>query len=89
MLIRLSGPLLRFMKYQKEHDITDAKTVQGALHRLTEMYPNLKSVLYDTNGAVRATHRFFLNGAPLASPGMDSRVGCEDCLEIFTPIAGG
>jgi hypothetical protein len=89
MLIRLSGPLLRFMKYQKEHDINEAKTVQGALHLLIDMYPTLKSVLYDTNGTVRATHRFFLNGAPLASSGMDSHVGSDDCLEIITPIAGG
>ncbi|HKN88060.1 MAG TPA: MoaD/ThiS family protein [Nitrospiraceae bacterium] len=89
MLIRLSGPLLRFMKYQKEHDIDEAKTVQGALRLLTDRYPNLKSVLYDTNGNVRATHRFFLNGTPLASCGMDSQVGSNDCLDILTPIAGG
>jgi hypothetical protein len=89
MLIRLSGPLLRFMKYQKEHDITEAKTVQGGLHLLMERHPNLKPVLYDTNGTVRATHRFFLNGAQLASSGMDSLVESNDCLEIITPIAGG
>lgn len=89
MLIRLSGPLLRFMKYQKEHEISGAKTVRGGVQLLTQMYPSLQSVLYDTNGTVRATHRFFLNGAPLGSSGMDAPVKSQDCLDILTPIAGG
>ena len=89
MIIRFSGPLLRFMNYQKEHEVMDATTVEAAIDHLTLMYPNLKPVLYDTQGKVRAAHRLFLNGAQLRSSGIDMQVDSNACLEIITAIAGG
>jgi len=77
------------MNYQKEHEVTDATTVEAAIHRLTSTYPSLKPVLYDTQGNVRAAHRLFLNGAQLRSSGMDMQVDSNACLEIVTAIAGG
>ncbi|MDZ4663034.1 MAG: MoaD/ThiS family protein [Pseudomonadota bacterium] len=89
MIVKLSGTLLRFVGYKKEHIIGEARTITAALDSLTTTYPTLKSILYDTHGSVRGAHQLFLNGEQLLPEDMKRQLQETDCLEILTAIAGG
>lgn len=88
MTFRFSGVLLRFVNFQKEIPI-EAATVGDGLELLVTKEPALKPVLFDDGGAVRATHRMFLNGEQLTSEQERTPVGPTDTVEILTAIAGG
>ena len=88
MIFRFSGTLLRFVGFQKEIAV-EAATIEGGLVALVEKEPQLKPILFDGGGAVRSTHRMFLNGEQL-SPGDSTRaIGPKDSVDILTAIAGG
>ena len=83
-----SGTLLRFVDYQKEISV-EASTVRNAVEGLVVSQPNLKNMLLDGEGKVRAAHRLFLNAEQLFAEDMDRPVSPSDCVEIVTAIAGG
>lgn len=88
MIVSVSGTLLRFVDYQKEISL-EAMTVQDALIRLVEIYPKLRSSLYDGEGNVRRVHRVFLNDNLLLSEELNSPIENSDRLRILTALAGG
>lgn len=88
MTFRFSGVLLRFVNFQKEIPI-DASTLASGLEQLVTREPQLKNVLFDDAGVVRATHRMFLNGEQLERDAVAAEVKPTDTVEILTAIAGG
>jgi hypothetical protein len=88
MLIRVSGALQRFTDYRRVIKV-DAPTVEAALLKLTGEYEQLRKVLFDREGKVRATHRIFLNGEVLEPPQLASRAGDADSVDLLLAISGG
>ena len=88
MKVRFSGTLMRFVDFQREHEVA-ATTIASALHDLVMRYPALKDVLFTSSGSVRATHRLFHNGEQVMADQVDRAVNDRDTVEILTAIAGG
>ena len=88
MRFSFSGTLMRFVDFQREHAF-EATTLAGALEALVAAYPQLRPVLYSSSGALRPTHRLFLNGEQVLSDELARPVGAADTVEILTAIAGG
>lgn len=88
MMFRVGGALLRFTDYQRVINV-DAATVEAALVKLADEYRDLRKVLYDREGNVRATHKIFLNGEPLEPDQLDSPVAADDCVDLLLAISGG
>jgi hypothetical protein len=86
--LKLSGNLLRFSGMRSEIAV-DAATVEVGIRTLVEAYPDLRLVLLDARGQVRAVHRLFLDGELLPSEELDRAVGPDDEVTILTAIAGG
>lgn len=87
MTFRFSGPLLRFVSYEREVSIP-AVDLRGAISGLLERHQALRPVLLTGEGEVRATHRLFLNGEPLTAPA-NPPVREGDIVDLITAIAGG
>jgi hypothetical protein len=88
MKLKLSGNLLRFSGMRAELDV-DAATVALGIRRLVDECPDLRPVLFDAEGRVRAVHRLFLNGDVLPREELDRGTGPGDEVTILTAIAGG
>ena len=88
MNIALSGNLRRFTSFEGEVQI-EATTITEALDTLIERFPDLKPVLYESNGKPRSVHRLFLNGEVLEVGDMERNLKPTDELGILTAIAGG
>jgi hypothetical protein len=88
MIVRVSGALLRFTDYRRVISV-DASTVEAALVELADEYQQLRGVLFDRGGNVRATHKIFLNGEPLEPHQLASRAGDADCVDLLLAISGG
>lgn len=88
MKIVSSGPILRFMDYQKEVDV-DAATVGDGLTRLVEAYPDLRRMLYDSSGRLQSYHKLYLNAERLSDRELERQVRANDELQIVTAVAGG
>ena len=88
MMVRVSGVLLRFTDYQRVVSV-DAPTVEAALVKLAGEHQQLRQVLFDREGRVRATQRIFLNGEPLEPDQLASSAGEADCVELLLAISGG
>ena len=88
MIVKIAGALLRFTEYRSQIPI-HAPTVGAGLAELATQYPALKSVLYDREGRVRATHRVCLNGEMLGAGGLMLAVREDDRVDILTAISGG
>lgn len=88
MVIRVNGALQRFTDYRRVINV-DAPTVEAALLKLTGEYQQLRKVLFDREGRVRATHRIFLNGERLEPSQLASRAGAADSVDLLLAISGG
>jgi molybdopterin converting factor small subunit len=88
MKVRVNGALLRFTDYRRVITIA-APTVEAALTALADQYQPLRKVLFDREGKVRATHRIFLNGAPLEREELSSPAGDADSIDLLLAISGG
>jgi molybdopterin converting factor small subunit len=88
MVIRVSGALQRFTDYRRVITV-DAPTVEAALLKLTGEYQQLRKVLFDREGHVRATHQIFLNGEHLEPAQLSSRAGDGDSVDLLLAISGG
>ena len=88
MMFRVGGALLRFTDYRRVITV-DAATVEAALVKLADEYRELRKVLYDREGNVRATHKIFLNGEPLEPDQLDSPAAADDCVDLLLAISGG
>lgn len=88
MIFHFSGTLLRFVDFQREIPVA-APTVKDGLVGLVQQQPQLRPVLFDGEGNVRATHRLFLNGEQMPSGSLESPVAESDRIDILTAIAGG
>jgi sulfur-carrier protein len=84
----LSGNLLRFAGFRREVEV-DAPTVEQGLTELVARCSGLGPVLLDGAGQLRAVHRLFLNGEPLAAQELGREVGAGDEVTLLTAIAGG
>lgn len=88
MIFRFSGTLLRFVNFQKEIAIESATVTEG-IETLVNREPQLQPILKDSSGALRSTHRMFLNGEMMTPADMTRPIGERDCVDILTAIAGG
>ena len=88
MMIRVSGALQRFTDYRRVITV-DAPTVEAALLKLTGEYQQLRKVVFDREGKVRATNKIFLNGEQLEPAQLASRAGEADSVELLLAISGG
>lgn len=88
MKVHLSGAFLKFSAYRKEFSF-QAGTVSQALDELVAECPELKSVIFDDEGAIRKIHRLFVNTVPLGQDAMHRELAPADELEIVTAVAGG
>jgi molybdopterin converting factor small subunit len=84
----LSGTLQRFAGYRREHDCA-ATTPRDALRQVSERYPQLTTILWTNDGALRTAHRLFRNTEQLHSEDLDRPLAEGDRLEVITAIAGG
>ena len=88
MRFRFSGTLMRFVDFQRELAVA-APTIAGGFEQLIAAHPQLRAVLFTGAGALRGTHRLFLNGEQLAGEDLGRAVGEADTVEILTALAGG
>lgn len=88
MRFRFSGTLMRFVEFEREQTF-DAPTIAAGLEMLVTKHPPLRAVLFSGTGAVRQTHRLFLNGNQIMTDELGTAVGDHDVVEILTAIAGG
>lgn len=88
MIVKVRGVLLRFTNYENDIEVGCA-TVRDGLAELTGRYGNLREVLMDREGDVRAMHLIALNGEQLAISELDREVGPDDRLDIITAVSGG
>ncbi|WP_433132914.1 MoaD/ThiS family protein [Micromonospora sp. CA-240977] len=88
MIIKVRGILLRFTNYENEIEVGGA-TVREGLDQLAARYPNLRDVLSDREGAVRATHFIALNGEQLSVDELDREAVEDDRVDIVTAVSGG
>ena len=88
MTFKLGGVLLRFTDYQSRVTV-EAETLPLALEGLVDEFPELRGVLFDREGGLRATHRLFLNGEMLTRAEVSRPVRDDDRVDILTAISGG
>jgi hypothetical protein len=88
MMVRVSGALLRFTDYRRVISV-DASTVEAGLIELAGEYQQLRKVLFDRGGNVRATHKIFLNGEQLEPDQLASPAGDADRVDLLLAISGG
>lgn len=88
MKIYLSGNLLRFADYDREVDV-EGDTIHAGLLGLTDRYPALRTVLFDSGGQVRGVHRIFLDGGAVGPEALTASVSADADVTIFTALAGG
>ena len=88
MIVRVNGALLRFTEYQRAVTVT-APTVEAALTGLADEHRQLRTVLFDRRGRLRASHRIFLNGELPAPDELATPAGDADSVELHLAISGG
>jgi molybdopterin converting factor small subunit len=83
-----SGPLRRFVGFQRTMQVEGCTIGQG-LDAVCRDFPELRQVLFDASGEVRAVHRLALNSAVLHGSQLDMPVAARDKVEVVTALAGG
>jgi molybdopterin converting factor small subunit len=70
---------------------TSFPTLRAVLVELIRLFPGMDSHLLDHDGSLRQDLPIFINGRNprLHSDGIDSMLGEEDVISIFSPIASG
>lgn len=88
MKFTLSGNLLRFTGFRHEVEV-GGTTIGEGIEGLLDDCPDLRAVLMDSQGRVRAAHRMYFNGEALAPDQLSQSCDPGDEIFILTAIAGG
>lgn len=66
-------------------------TLRAVLAELIRLFPDMEAQLFDPHGNLRQDVPIFVNGRNprLQSTGIDSILGEEDSVSLFSPIASG
>lgn len=89
MKVVLSGNLRRFTSFEDEVHF-DVVSIPEALNALVERFPELKPVIFDSEGNLRSVHRLYFNGEVLDDTELEQlMLGSNDELGILTAVAGG
>lgn len=88
MVIVFSGALLKFVNYQREHQV-DAATPRGGIDTLTNRFPDLKKALLDEAGDFRKFNLIYIDKAKASPTSLCAEAGPATRVEIITAIAGG
>lgn len=87
--IKIPTPLRYYTNNQAEV-VVRGTTVAEAMDNLVEQYPNLRTHLYNGDGALRPFVNLFLNKTNIRDlQGLETPLGENDQLMIIPSIAGG
>lgn len=88
MVIVISGALLKFVGYQREHEL-DASTPLIGIKALAEKSPGLKSALFDEAGELRKFNMVYIDKTRASANTLNLQARSDAKVEIVTAIAGG
>lgn len=88
MVIVISGALLKFVNYQREHKL-EASTPWTGIKELTTKFPDLKNALFDESGELRKFNVVYINKEKASANTLNLEVQNDTKVEIITAIAGG
>lgn len=88
MKFTMSGNLLRFSNFRDQIEVSGA-TIEEGVGKLIEACPQLRPVLLDAKGQLRAVHRLFCNGEMVLPAELGAPRQASDEISILTAIAGG
>jgi MoaD family protein len=87
--VRLPTPLRTYTQGKKEVEV-EARTVEDALQRLTQLHPSLRQHLFDQQGELRLYVNLYVNDEDVRDlQGVKTEVQNGDRLMIVPSIAGG
>ena len=74
-----------------EFPITHATTLRELLLRLADRFPDLKDLFFNEKGCLYQDVPIFVNGRNprLTVAGLESPLGQDDMIALFSPIASG
>ncbi len=82
-------PLRKFTDNQSSLE-TSGETVKDAIHSLTELFPDLKKHLLDTDGDIRSFVRIYVGDDDIKSLDNEATtIGKDSVVSIIPAIAGG
>lgn len=88
MLIIISGALLKFVDYQREHEL-EASTPLIGIEKLTVQYPALKNAIFDESGDLRKFNVVYIDKKKATPNCLNNEASSKTKVEILTAIAGG
>jgi len=88
MVIVISGALLKFVNYQREHEL-EAPTPLTGIKALTTKFPDLKNAIFDESGDLRKFNVVYINKKKASADSLNLEAQSDDKVEIITAIAGG
>lgn len=88
MVIVISGALLKFVNYQREHEL-EASTPLTGIKTLTNKFPDLKNALFDDSGELRKFNVVYIDKKKASANSLNLEAQNDTKVEIITAIAGG
>ena len=88
MQIVISGALLKFVNYQRAHEL-EASTPLTGIKVLTTRFPDLKNAIFDESGDLRKFNVVYINKLKASSESLNVEAPSDTKVEIITAIAGG
>jgi hypothetical protein len=88
MHIVISGALLKFVNYQREHELEAATPLTG-IKELTTKFPDLKNALFDESGELRKFNVVYIDKKKASPNSLNLEAQSDTKVEIITAIAGG
>lgn len=88
MVIVISGALLKFVSYQREHEL-EASTPLNGIRELTTKFPDLKNAIFDESGELRKFNVVYINKTKASPKSLNIDAQSDTRVEIITAIAGG
>lgn len=88
MVIVISGALLRFVNYQREHEI-EASTPMKGIKELTKRFPDLKNAIFDELEDLRNFNVVYIDKTKASDESLNIKAQSDTRVEIITAIAGG
>lgn len=87
--VRFPNVMKFYVGNQAEFSV-DAALVSELIERIVEQYPNVKSHLVDSKGALRRHFNIFVNGLHIRDlDGMDTKLKADDKVILMASAAGG
>ena len=88
MIIVISGALLKFVNYQREHELKASTPMMG-IKELTKRFPNLNNAIFDEAGELRKFNVVYINREKASDKSLNLEAKNDTKVEIITAIAGG